>query len=239
MEGLLAVGRAGSTPPALICLEYRSARSKNKPVLLVGKAVTFDTGGISIKPSAGMEYMKYDKCGGMSVIGAMHAIAQLQLSINVVGLVGAAENMVGTQAYRPSDILKMYNGVTVEVTNTDAEGRLVLADALAYGCERYKPKFVIDLATLTGGVVVALGPYCAGMFCNDGSLREHLLKAGDITEERLWHLPLWHEHRKQLKGTHGDIVNSAGREAHPIQGAAFLSHFIDSDGPTTMPISRV
>ena len=235
MGGLSAVGRAGSTPPALICLEYRSTRAKGKPVLLVGKAVTFDTGGISIKPSAGMENMKYDKCGGMSVIGAMHAIARLKLPINVVGLVGAAENMVGTKAYRPSDILTMYNGVTVEVTNTDAEGRLVLADALAYGCKRYKPRAIIDLATLTGGVVVALGPYCAGMFCNDSSLRERLCTAADDTSERLWQLPLWEEHKQQLKGTHGDIVNSSGREAHPIQGAAFLSYFIDSSDPKSMP----
>jgi len=235
MGGLSAVGRAGSTPPALICLEYRSTRAKGKPVLLVGKAVTFDTGGISIKPSAGMENMKYDKCGGMSVIGAMHAIARLKLPVNVVGLVGAAENMVGTKAYRPSDILTMYNGVTVEVTNTDAEGRLVLADALSYGCKRYKPRAIIDLATLTGGVVVALGPYCAGMFCNDASLRKRLFAAADDTSERLWQLPLWEEHKKQLKGTHGDIVNSSGREAHPIQGAAFLSYFIDSSDPKSMP----
>lgn len=235
MGGLLAVGRAGSKPPALICLEHRPPRAKGRPILLVGKAITFDTGGYSIKPGAGMEGMKYDKCGGMAVIGAMHAVARLKLPVRVVGLVATAENMINEKAYRPGDILTMHNGVTVEVTNTDAEGRLVLGDALAYGCKRFRPAAVIDLATLTGGVVVALGSSCAGAFCNDVKLQDHLLDAAQYTGERLWPLPLWEEHRQQLKGTHGDIVNSAGREAHPIQGAAFLSYFVDPDNHTTLP----
>ncbi len=235
MNGLLAVGRAGSTPPALIALEHRPKGAKGKPILLVGKAVTFDTGGYSIKSSVGMESMKYDKCGGMAVIGAMHAIARLKLPVPVVGLVAAAENMVSDKAYRPSDIITMYNGVTVEVISTDAEGRLVLGDAIAYGCERYKPRAVIDLATLTGGVVVALGSYCAGVFCNDQKLKNRLMGAAEDTGERLWQLPLWPEHKRQLKGTHSDIVNSAGREAQPIQGAAFLSHFVDSTDQTELP----
>ncbi len=239
MGGLVAVGAGGSTPPALICLEHIPPASKktdsNKaPVLLVGKAITFDTGGYSIKPSANMDAMKYDKCGGMAVIGAMEAVAALKLPIPVVGLIPTAENMVDTKAYRPGDILTCYNGVTVEVTNTDAEGRLVLADALAYGTKKYKPRAAIDLATLTGGVVVALGSFCAGCFCSDSTLRSRLFDAGDAVGERLWHLPLWDEHRQMLKGTHGDIVNSGGRGAHPIQGAAFLSYFIGDEGPTQL-----
>lgn len=242
LNGLLAVGAAGSTPPALICLEHRPGRASSRPgrasrgpIMLVGKAVTFDTGGYSLKPSASMDGMKYDKCGGMAVIGAMHAIAKLKQPQHVVGLIPTAENMVDEKAYRPGDILTMHNGVTVEVTNTDAEGRLILADALAYGVRQYKPRAVVDLATLTGGVVVALGSYCAGLFCNDKPLRNRLLDAGQAAGERLWTLPLWDEHKKQLKGTHSDIVNSAGREAHPIQGAAFLSYFVDPDNAVSMP----
>jgi leucyl aminopeptidase len=241
MHGLLAVGRAGSTPPAMICLEWDGRKGRgNKaggaraatdaPLLLVGKAITFDTGGYSLKPTPSMVDMKYDKCGGMAVIGAMHAIASLKLPVHVVGLIAAAENMVDKTAYRPGDIITLYNGVTCEVTNTDAEGRLVLADALAYGCKTYKPRAVIDLATLTGGVVVALGHYSAGCFCGDGDLRSALFDAADATGERLWHLPLWEEHREQMKGTHSDIVNSGGRGAHPIQGAAFLSYFVAPAG---------
>lgn len=231
MGGLTAVGQAGSTPPYLICLEWKgkttsAAAKKKAPVLLVGKAITFDTGGYSLKINNGMLGMKYDKCGGMAVIGAMHAIASLKLPMPVTGVVAAAENMVDTNAYRPDDIITMYNGVTVEVTNTDAEGRLVLADALSYGCKHYKPRCVIDLATLTGGVVVALGSYCAGVFVNDDDLRKTLFDAADSSGERLWRLPLWDEHRDQMKALHADIVNSSSiRGAHPIQGAAFLSYF--------------
>jgi leucyl aminopeptidase len=167
----------------------------------------------------------------MAVLGAMHAIAALKLPVHVVGLIVAAENMIDAGAYRVDDILTMVNGVTVEVTNTDAEGRLVLADALAYGCKRYKPAAIVDLATLTGGVVVALGEYCAGMFATDDKLADRLTEAGNATGERLWALPLWPEHRKQMKSTHADIANSAGRGAHPIQGAAFLSYFVDENIP--------
>ena len=239
MGGLLAVGAAGSTPPAIICLEWKGgARSKGRgpraggPVMFVGKAVTFDTGGYSIKPAVGMESMKYDKCGGMAVIGAMHAIARLKLPGHVVGLIPTAENLINDRGYRPSDILTMTNGVTVEVTNTDAEGRLILGDALAYGCKTYKPRAIVDLATLTGGVVTALGSQGAGAFCGDPTLRSHLFDAAEFTGERLWHLPLWEEHKALIKSNHADIVNSGGREAHPIQGAVFLWHFID---PATTP----
>ncbi len=235
MGGLTAVGQAGSTPPAMIVMSYKGkARGRGKPadpILLVGKAITFDTGGYSLKINNGMLGMKYDKCGGMAVIGAMQAIASLKLDQPVVGIVAAAENMVDTTAFRPNDIITMVNGVTVEVTNTDAEGRLVLADALAYGCKTYKPAAVIDMATLTGGVVVALGSVCAGLFCGDAALRSHLFNAADASGERLWELPLWDEHRDMMKGLHSDIVNSgAERGAHPIQGAAFLSYFATPGG---------
>ncbi|MBI1375466.1 MAG: leucyl aminopeptidase [Phycisphaera sp.] len=231
MGGLTAVGQAGSTPPAMIMLEHTPrGTAKDAPVMLVGKAITFDTGGYSLKVGGTMVNMKYDKCGGMAVLGAMHAVARLKLPVRVVGIIAAAENMVDTGAYRVDDVITAYNGVTIEITNTDAEGRLVLADALSYGCKTYKPRAVVDLATLTGGVVTALGPYCAGCFVNDDKLRKSLFDAGEATGERLWRLPLWEEHRKQMKGTHGDIANSAGRNAHPIQGAAFLSYFVAKDG---------
>jgi leucyl aminopeptidase len=231
MGGLLAVGAGGSTPPSLICLEHKPPGAKGKPIMLVGKAITFDTGGYSIKPTASMVSMKYDKCGGMAVIGAMHAVAKLGIKQHVVGLIPAAENMVDTKAYRPADIITFCNGVTCEITNTDAEGRLVLGDALAYGSKRYKPRAIIDLATLTGGVVVALGTSAAGCFCRDASLRQRLLDAADFTGERLWHLPLWEEHKQLLKSNHADIANSGPREAHASQGAAFLWHFVDDDMP--------
>jgi len=238
MEGLTAVGRGGSTPPSLICLEHkpRKLSAKAQPILLVGKAVTFDTGGYSLKPGGGMG-MKYDKCGGMAVIGAMQAIANLKLDVHVVALIPTAENMVDTTAYRPNDILTLCNGVTAEVTNTDAEGRLILADALAYGTKTYKPQAVLDLATLTGGVVVALGTFCAGCFVNDANLQKQVFDAGEAVGERLWRLPIWQEHRDMLKGTHSDIVNSCVgvRDAHPIQGAAFLSYFVGEDAPQRLP----
>jgi len=234
------VGRAGSTPPSLICLEYRPDGTEDqRPLMLVGKAVTFDTGGYSIKPGTGMTSMKYDKCGGTAVYGAMAGIAELGLRIPVVGLIPAAENMIAQHAYRPDDILTMHNGVTVEVTNTDAEGRLILADALAYGCQTYQPRAVVDLATLTGGVVTTFGNVCAGLFCQDDTLTEQVRSAGEQTAERVWPLPLWDEYKEMMKSTHADIVNAAGRKAHPIQGAAFLAHFVtapqaaDSEEATT------
>ncbi len=235
LNGLLAVGGAGSQPPALICLEHRGkSRQGQGPVMLVGKGITFDTGGYSLKSDGGRN-MKYDKCGAMSVIGAMQAIALLKLPQHVVGLIPCAENMIDHNAYRVDDIITFCNGVTVEVTNTDAEGRLVLADALAWGTKQYQPSAVIDLATLTGGVVVALGSFCAGMFCNNTVLHGKLTSAAEETGEKLWPLPLWQEHRAMMKGTSADLVNSADRKAHPIQGAAFLSHFVGPDAPRRMP----
>ncbi len=174
--------------------------------------------------------MIFDKCGGMAVLGMMYAVAKLNLPIHIVGILSSAENHISETAYRPGDILRMYNGVTVEVTNTDAEGRLVLGDALAWGIETYKPAAVLDLATLTGGVIVALGRTMAGVMSNSDALVGELSHASNNAGEKFWRLPLGDEQREQMKSDPADIVNSAGRDAHPLQGAAFLSYFVPADG---------
>jgi leucyl aminopeptidase len=233
MGGILAVGGGSiQSPPCMIVLEHRpsAARRAGETLLVVGKAITFDAGGISIKPADKMGKMIFDKCGGMAVLGLMYAVAALKLPIHVVGMLAAAENVISSRAYRPGDILRMYNGVTVEVTNTDAEGRLVLADALAWGIEIYKPAAVIDLATLTGGVIVALGRNIAGIMSNDDTLVAELGRAADAAGEKIWRLPLGEEQRQFIKSDCADIVNSAGREGHPLQGGAFLSYFVPPDG---------
>jgi len=236
MGGLLAVGAGGSTPPCMVILEHAPAsKAKQKPLLLVGKGVTFDTGGYSLKGDGG-KGMKYDKCGAMNVIGAMQAIANLKIKQRVVGIVGLAENMIDREAYRVDDILTFCNGVTCEVTNTDAEGRLVLADCLAYGTKTYKPAGVIDFATLTGGVVVAMGKKIAGVWSTDDSLLGKLKAAGDTVGEPIWQLPLNDDYRKMMQAKHADLHNSAPvREAHATQGAAFLSYFVGSDAPKQIP----
>ena len=249
MGGILAVGEASATPPRMIVLEHRGGRESGignrvsgkkviRPdtrhptpdtLLVVGKAITFDTGGVSIKPADKMGRMIFDKCGGMAVLGFMYAVAKLKLPMHVVGILSSAENTLGGTAYRPGDILKMYNGVTVEVTNTDAEGRLVLGDALAWGIETYNPAAVVDLATLTGGVVVALGSTMAGVMANNDALVAELQIAADKTGEKFWRLPVNDDHRDYIKSQHADIVNSGGREGSPLQGGAFLSHFVPRD----------
>ncbi len=232
MGGMLAVGLGSqASPPRMIALEYFPRGARGEPVLLVGKAVTFDTGGISIKPAERMGRMVFDKCGGMSVLGAMVAVARLKLPIKVVGIMAAAENHISERAFRPGDLLRMYNGTTVEVTNTDAEGRLVLGDAISWGIERYKPRTCIDLATLTGGVSVALGRTMAGIMGNDQRLVDRLIAAGKRQGEKMWQLPMPEEPAEMLKSDVADIVNSAGRDAHPLQGAAFLSFFVPDDPP--------
>lgn len=234
LQGLINVGKASENPPCLIQLTYTPAgKSRNVPtVLLVGKTITYDTGGLSLKISNGMKGMKYDKCGGMAVLGAMHAIAKIKPACQVIALLPTAENSVAGNAYRPDDVIEYLNGVTVEVTNTDAEGRIVLADALAYGCKKHKPDAVIDLATLTGGVVVALGRACAGFWCEDDDLTDRLQVGADASGERIWRLPLYDDYIQMMKSKHADIWNSAPvREAHPIQGAAFLSHFVEEGVP--------
>lgn len=231
MGGILAVGSANKlTPPRLIVLEW-PGKGKGAPLLAVGKAITFDTGGISIKPADRMGRMIYDKCGGMAVLGFMLAVAKLKLPRRVVGILASAENHISDTAMRPGDILRFYNGVTVEVTNTDAEGRLVLGDALAWGIETYKPAQVVDLATLTGGVVVALGKTMAGVMANDDGIVADLQKAADAAGEKFWRLPLGEPQREQMKSDHADLVNSAGREGHPLQGGAFLSYFVPEGTP--------
>jgi leucyl aminopeptidase len=236
MGGILAVG-GGSifSPPRLIVLEHRPAGArpgKTGTLLVAGKAITFDAGGISIKPAEKMGKMIFDKCGGMTVLGLMYAVAALKLPIHVVGILAAAENVISSRAYRPGDILRMFNGVTVEVTNTDAEGRLVLADALAWGIQTFKPAAVIDLATLTGGVIVALGRNIAGIMSNDDHLVDELTQSAEAAGEKLWRLPMGDEQREFIKSDCADIVNSAGREGHPLQGGAFLSYFVPQNGST-------
>ena len=179
-----------------------------------------------------MRDMVFDKCGAMTVLGLMYAAAKLKLPINLVGILAAAENHISETSYRPGDLLRMYNGVTVEVADTDAEGRLVLADALAWGIEQYKPAAVVDLATLTGGVVVALGTFWCGLMSNDDTLAAEITLSADRTGEKVWRLPMGEEVREMIQGTFADIVNLAGKYASPLQGAAFLSHFIPENGKT-------
>ena len=254
MGGILGVGSGSiNTPPRMIVLEYEgsgfrvrgSARrgsrapianrqsqiANAKPLLIIGKAITFDSGGISIKPADKMQHMIFDKSGGVAVLGIMYAIANLKLPLHVVGILSSAENILSESSYRPGDILRMYNGVTVEVTNTDAEGRLVLGDALAWGIETFKPAAVVDMATLTGGVVIALGKTMAGLMSNNDQLAAELTAAGQAVGEKIWRLPIWDEHREMMKSDPADIVNSGpARDASPLQGGAFLTYFVPSDG---------
>ncbi|MFQ5451621.1 MAG: leucyl aminopeptidase [Nitrospinaceae bacterium] len=233
MGSLLGVARGSHEPPAFIILEYFGAGKKEAPVVIVGKGVTFDTGGISLKPSANMDEMKMDMSGGAVTLGTLQAAASLQLPVNVVGLVPATENMPGGSAIKPGDILTSMSGKTIEVLNTDAEGRLVLADALNYAA-RYKPRAVIDLATLTGAVVVALGHLASAVLGNNEPLIATLKECGDATGERVWHLPLWEEHEKAVKSDIADLKNIAapGVGAGTITGAAFLKAFA-GDQPWT------
>ena len=233
MGGLENVGKGSASKPCMITLDWKPARPRSKErLVLIGKTITYDTGGYSMKSPAGMKGMKYDKNGGMAVLGAMKAISDARVPLRVTAVLPAAENMVSSSAYRPDDIIEMYNGITVEVTNTDAEGRLVLADALAYACRKLKPSAIVDVATLTGGVVVALGPFCAGYWCENDQLRARLEAASGTSGEKIWRLPLWQEHRDFMHSQHADLINSnPKRAAHPIQGAAFLSHFVDEGVP--------
>ncbi len=224
MGALLGVSGGSSQPPKFIVLEYKGGKPKARPCVFVGKAVTFDSGGISIKPSAGMEEMKTDMSGGAAALGAVMAAAALKLSVNVVALVPATENLPGGKAYKPGDILTSMSGQTIEVQNTDAEGRLILADALTYA-ERYKPSAVIDLATLTGACVVALGSHATGLMGNNEGLKKKVQKAGEETGERLWELPLWEPYKEQIKSDIADMKNVGGKEAGTITAAAFLDRF--------------
>ncbi len=226
MGGIVAVGKGSNNPPKLIILEYSgSSDLQQKPYLLVGKAVTFDTGGISIKPGEKMDEMKFDKCGGCTVLAVMRAVASMKLVVNVVGIVPSVENMPSSTSYRPGDIIRMYNGKTVEVLNTDAEGRLILADALSYGITTYSPRAVIDLATLTGAAIIALGANVAVLVGTNEQLTDRLRKLADKTGEKMWELPLYDEFHEQIRSSYADIKNIGGRPGGAITAAAFLSNF--------------
>jgi leucyl aminopeptidase len=228
MYGILSVSQGSSEEARLITLEYRHPDA-TETVAIVGKGVTFDTGGMSLKTGPDMFEMKFDMCGAAAVLGAMKAIGELKPAIDVIAVVPAAENKTGPDAYVPGDIITMYNGKTVEVHNTDAEGRMLLADALAYTEKTFKPDAIVDLATLTGAIVVGLGHYAAGVFSNDAGLIAELDLAADASGERVWSMPLWEDYRQLVKGTHADLCNIGPRgEAGSITAAAFLSNFIES-----------
>ena len=223
--GLIAVGQGSSRGPRLIVLEHRGGRKEEAPIALVGKAITFDTGGISIKPAENMENMVFDKCGGMAVLGAMAAISKLRIKRNVVGIIASAENMPGGDAYRPGDIVTAYGGKHIEIINTDAEGRVVLADAISYARKDRKAAAIIDLATLTGACCVALGEHAAGLWSNDDALGDAVLKASVKAGERLWPMPLYSEYEDQIRSDVALVKNASGRLGGACTAAAFLKTF--------------
>ncbi|XKM14559.1 leucyl aminopeptidase [Orbaceae bacterium ac157xtp] len=228
MNAYLAVGKGSENESIMTVIEYHGAKNKSdKPIVLVGKGLTFDSGGISIKPSASMDEMKYDMCGAATVFGVMQAVATLELPINIVGVMAGCENMPSGNAYRPGDIITTMSGKTVEVINTDAEGRLVLCDVLTF-VERFSPKAVIDIATLTGACIVALGHHFTGVMGNDDKLVKSLVDASSISKDKAWSLPLDNEFKKQIKSTCADIVNSSGRDGGTITAGCFLSEFTEN-----------
>ncbi len=225
LAGLATVGRSAADGPRFIVLEHRGG-GDDAPIVLIGKAVTFDSGGISIKPSSGMEDMKFDMSGGAAVLGTMEAVGALDLPLNVVALVPATENLPGGCAFKPGDVLRMHSGKTVEILTTDAEGRLILADALSYA-RRYEPAAVVDCATLTGACHVALGDHASGLMGNDEDLIAEVQTAGEATGERAWPLPLFEEYTEQIKGDVADLKNSGGRYGGALTAGAFLKEFTD------------
>lgn len=224
MHSLLAVAKGSHQPPKLIVLQYRGGKASDRPIVLVGKGITFDTGGISLKPPAEMDEMKFDMCGAASVLGTLKAAVRMALPVNLTVVVPSAENMPGGGATRPGDIVTSMSGQTIEILNTDAEGRLILCDALTY-CERFNPEVVIDVATLTGACVIALGHVATGLLANDEGLARELLAAGEDALDRAWHMPLWDDYQDQLKSNFADLANVGGRAAGTITGACFLSRF--------------
>jgi leucyl aminopeptidase len=224
---LLGVSQGSAQPPRMVVMRWQGERAEEKPVAFIGKGVTFDTGGISIKPAAGMEDMKWDMGGAGTVVGLMAALAGRRAKVNAVGLVGLVENMPSGTAQRPGDVVKSYSGQTIEVLNTDAEGRLVLADVLWYAQEKFAPRFMVDLATLTGAIIVALGHEHAGLFSNDDALAGQLLAAGTATGEKLWRMPMGRDYDKQLKSDIADMKNITGRPGSSITAAQFLARFVN------------
>lgn len=225
MNALVAVGKGSAEPPRLIVLEYHGAGAKGHPVVLVGKGITFDSGGISIKPGAGMEEMKTDMAGSAAVLGTMSAAAGLKLPVHLVGIIPTAENMPDGKAFKPGDVLTSLSGTTIEITNTDAEGRLVLCDALHFA-QKYQPAALIDLATLTGACVVALGHEASGVMGNDQRLVDALNRAGEACGERIWQLPVWDEYGENMKSDIADLKNSGSRDGGSIKAAWFLKQFV-------------
>ena len=226
MGSLLSVSRGSRQPAKLISMEHKGGATSQKPIVIVGKGLTFDAGGISIKPSSGMDEMKYDMCGGASVFGVMQMCAELNLPINVVGIVPSSENLPDGDANKPGDIVTSMAGLTIEILNTDAEGRLILCDALTYAA-KFKPDVVIDIATLTGACVVALGKHATGLLANNDELADELLAAGKKAGDKAWQLPLWDEYQPQLKSNFADLANIGGPAGGTITAACFLSRFTE------------
>ncbi len=224
MGAFMSVTRGSDTPGKLIVVDYRGGKRGEPPIALIGKGITFDTGGISLKPGAAMDEMKFDMCGAAAVLGCAKAVIEARLPINLVAIVAAAENMPSGKASRPGDVVKSLSGQTIEILNTDAEGRLVLCDAITYAA-RYQPKVVIDVATLTGACIIALGSHASGLFSNDDGLATDLTAAGEYVGDRAWRLPIWDDYQSALKSNFADMANVGGREAGSIVAACFLSRF--------------
>lgn len=232
-NAIASVGKGSNSPSRMIILEYAGAEETKdiKPIILVGKALTFDTGGYSLKSVDAIKTMKYDKCGAMVVFGVLRAAAQLKLKHPLIGIICAAQNMISGGAYLPDDIITTLSGKTVEILSTDAEGRLVLADGLTYAQRNFQPRSLIDVATLTGGIVTALGRYRAGLFSTDETLAQQLFDAGTLSHERLWRMPLDDDYFIHIKGVYADLKNAGGKEGQPIMGGLFLKQFIEDGVP--------
>lgn len=226
MGAFLAVSKGSTTPGHMIVIRYNGAKKSDAPIALVGKGITFDTGGISLKPPAAMDEMKFDMCGAASVLGTTKAVIEAGLKINLITIVAAAENMPSGGATRPGDIVTSSSGRTIEILNTDAEGRLVLCDALTHA-QTYKPKTIIDVATLTGACIVALGSHASALYANDDDLAQDLLNAGQDSGDKAWRMPLWDEYQTSLRSNFADVANVGGREAGSVTAACFLSRFVD------------
>jgi leucyl aminopeptidase len=224
MGSFLGVAQGSVEPPRLVVLQHLKGKKSQKPVVLVGKGITFDTGGISLKPGAEMDEMKYDMCGAASVLGTFKALGELDLEINAIGIIPTCENMPDAGAIKPGDILTSMSGQTIEVLNTDAEGRLILCDALTYA-ERFEPSAVVDIATLTGACVIALGHHASAVFSNKDALAHELLAAGESAHDRAWHMPLWDDYQNQLDSNFADMANIGGRAGGSITAACFLSRY--------------
>jgi len=230
---ITSVGMGSNAPARLICVEYAGSGSAQnlRPVVLIGKAITFDTGGYSLKSADAIKTMKFDKSGGIIVLGVLKAAAELKLQTPIVGIICAAEDMISGGSYHPDDIITSLSGKTIEVISTDAEGRLVLADGLTYAQRNYQPRCLIDIATLTGGIITALGRFRAGLFSNNDALADQLFTAGTVTHERLWRMPLDDDYFTNIKGAYADLKNSGGKDGHPISGGLFLKQFVENETP--------